>query len=407
VSGQPTVIIVNDFAHVEGGASQVALSSASGLGRRGYSVVLFSAVAPVPSACVEHVKVVCTQQHEVIHDPVRARAALQGLWNVTAAKEFRNLLRELDPSRTIVHVHGWTKSLSSSVIRSALDAGFMIVCTLHDYFIACPNGSFFNYSTDRICRLEPLSPQCIISNCDSRSYGHKLWRVARQIVQKTSGKMPYGLQHFITVSDFSEAILRPFLSPQTSVYRVPNPINVSREPPVLVVNNESFVMIGRLSNQKAPLLFAQAASRLGLTPVFVGEGECREEILKQNPTAVITGWCSSSDVMQHMKRARGLVFPSLWYETQGLVVLEAAAHGVPAIVSDNCAAREAVLDGVTGLWFKGGSVNDLAEKLQLLLEDARVSAVGQGAYNHYWENPTTLDRHVDELEVVYQRMLGL
>ena len=282
----------------------------------------------------------------------------------------------------------------------------MIVCTLHDYFAACPNGSFFNYSTDQICHLAPLSTQCIISNCDSRSYGHKLWRVARQVVQRTSGKMPHGLQHFITVSDFSEAILRPFLPPQASVYRVPNPINVPKEPPVLVADNESFVMIGRLSSHKAPLLFARAASRLGLTPVFVGEGECREEILKQNPSAVISGWCSSIDVMQHIKRARGLIFPSLCYETQGLVVLEAAAHGVPAIVSDNCAARESVVDGVTGFWFEGGSVDDLAEKIGLLVDDARVSAVGQRAYNQYWENPMTLDRHVDELEVVYQRMLA-
>lgn len=282
----------------------------------------------------------------------------------------------------------------------------MTVCTLHDYFAACPNGTFFNYSTDQICRLEPLSPQCIISNCDRRSYSHKLWRVARQVVQKTSGKMPHGLQHFITVSDFSEAILSPFLPRQAAVHRVPNPINVSREQPVLVGNNESFVMIGRLSSHKAPLLFAQAALRLGLTPVFIGEGECREEILKQNPTAVITGWCSPTDVMQHMKRARGLVFPSLCYETQGLVVLEAAAHGVPAIVSDICAAREAVIDGKTGFWFEGGNVDDLTKKLQLLADDARVSTVGQGAYNRYWENPTTLDRHVDELEVVYQRMLA-
>ena len=79
-------------------------------------------------------------------------------------------------------------------------------------------------------------------------------------------------RHFITVSDFSETILRPFLPPQASIYRVPNPINVPREPPVLVANNESFVMIGRLSSHKAPLLFARAASRLGLTPVFIGEG---------------------------------------------------------------------------------------------------------------------------------------
>jgi len=43
------------------------------------------------------------------------------------------------------------------------------------------------------------------------------------------------------------------------------------------------------------------------------------------------------------------------------VVLEAAALGVPAIVSDACAAKEAIIDGETGLLF------DLAMSLTYLL----------------------------------------
>jgi len=43
-----------------------------------------------------------------------------------------------------------------------------------------------------------------------------------------------------------------------------------------------------------------------------------------------------------MKGARALIFPSRWYETAGLTILEAQALGVPCLVSKNCAGREFV-----------------------------------------------------------------
>ena len=72
-----------------------------------------------------------------------------------------------DPHKTIVHVHGWTKSLSSSVVQEALQRDFQIVISLHDYFVACPNGGFYNYKKKHICRLKPLSKACVLSNCDN------------------------------------------------------------------------------------------------------------------------------------------------------------------------------------------------------------------------------------------------
>jgi len=50
-----------------------------------------------------------------------------------------------------------------------------------------------------------------------------------------------------------------------------------------------------------------------------------------------------------------------------LVVLEAAALGVPAIVADTSAARDLVRDGHTGLWFKGGDALSLRAAMQRLM----------------------------------------
>ena len=42
-----TIVIVNDFAFINGGAGQIAISSAIGMVAKGYRVILFTAVGPV------------------------------------------------------------------------------------------------------------------------------------------------------------------------------------------------------------------------------------------------------------------------------------------------------------------------------------------------------------------------
>jgi glycosyltransferase involved in cell wall biosynthesis len=334
------VVIINDVANVNGGTAQVALSSAIGLAKKGYSVTLFSAALPIMPELENYpnLKVINLNQYQIIDDPNRIRASIQGLWNFKAYYCLKNLLSTFDPKTTIVHVHGWTKALSSSVLRQAIKKRFRVVLTLHDFFLACPNGGFFNYQTQKICPLKPLSRACVLANCDVRSYPQKLWRVARQVVQNTFGQM-LGIKHFITISELNESILRPYLPPNSQVYRISNMINIEQEQQVDVYHNSQFTFVGVLSPHKGVKLFTQAARQLGCELTFVGEGRCRGEIASIYPRANITGWVSNSEVQKYLKSARVLVFPSLWYETQGLVVPEAAALGIPAIVADTSAAR--------------------------------------------------------------------
>lgn len=402
-----TIVIINDFAHVNGGAGNVALSSAIGLANHGYDVIVFSAVEPVMQELVRAgVKVVVTGQYEILKDTNRLRAATQGIWNYKALQEMAKMLASLDTENTIVHVHSWTKALSASVVGIAIRHGFKIVCTLHDYFSACPNGGFFDYPRQVICKKHPLSFGCISTNCDARSYPQKLWRVARQAVQSKFGLMPKGIKHFITISDFSEMVLKPFLPQDSAVYRVENPINVVRQVCVDAGANDSFIFVGRLSPEKGVALFAAASNRIGLAPIFVGEGESLELIKTICPTAQTTGWVSSENVLKYLVTARALILPSLWYETQGLVVAEAAALGIPAIVPDSCAARDMVEDGKTGLWFRGGDENDLMAKMRTLQRSNIASRFGRAAFEKYWKKPSTLELHISQLESCYRNILA-
>jgi glycosyltransferase involved in cell wall biosynthesis len=403
------VVIVNDFAYVNGGASKIALGSAVALAGIGHKVTLFAAVGPV-SADLEHIKgltTVCLAQYEIVNDPSRIRAVIQGFWNAEAEGSIRGVLAGMDPANTIVHVHMWTKALSSSVVRMSLSLGFKVVVTLHDYFAACPTGTLFNHPEQAICELRPMSVACICSNCDSRNYAHKLWRIGRQLVQSRVGKMPSGVTEFISISQLSEDVLRPLLAPTARIHRVRNFVDAQVDAPCDVASNVHFCFSGRMSPEKGPMMLAECSRALGIDALFIGDGPLRKKIEEVAPKAVCTGWLPAIEATAHLRRSRALVFPSLWFETQGLVVAEAAAIGIPAIVPDTCAAREWVDDGVSGLWFRGGDMSDLSDKIRHLSDNPAIAAsMGLEAYRKYWRSPATVESHAAELESVYQLILS-
>ena len=401
------IVVVNDFAHVNGGTAQVALASAGELARRGHRVTVFSAVAgSAGSADIPGVQRVCTEQEEIAADPNRGRAFMQGLWNRRSQRAMGELLHGLDRDDTIVHLHGWTKALSPSVIREAVVRGFPIVTTLHDYFCACPNGGFFLYPQQQHCHVRPLSWACVSTDCDPRNYPQKLWRVARQVVQQRAAYFPRATRHFISISEFSERILLPHLPSGAVVHRVPNPIEVPSGEPAPVVSNTGFLFVGRFSPEKGVVLLAAVAHELGVPVTFVGDGPLREAVAQACPSARFTGWLPKEQVREHVRAARALVLPSLLYETQGLVVGEAASQGVPAIVPRQCAASEFVVNGATGCWFDSGDRASLAAAMKSLHEDSVLAAtMGKRAHAAFWADPPTLDRHVRELEQVYLALL--
>jgi glycosyltransferase involved in cell wall biosynthesis len=73
-----------------------------------------------------------------------------------------------------------------------------------------------------------------------------------------------------------------------------------------------------------------------------------------------------------------IVLPSV-NEPIGIVVPEAMACGLPAIVSDTCGAKTYVRDGENGFIFKTFDYFDLADKIVQLSDAERRRAMGRAA----------------------------
>jgi peptidoglycan/LPS O-acetylase OafA/YrhL/glycosyltransferase involved in cell wall biosynthesis len=404
IGGNPglTVLMLNDFCYVQGGASKVAIGEAVALAKLGVQVIFLGAVGPVCSELRDvPVVVECLGQKELLDVSRHPLVAVQGLWNLKAARRTRAILRMLPRDRTIVHLHGYTKALTASPVRAARRLGFPVICTLHDFFAACPNGAFFDYPKERPCMKHALSLGCVVTQCDKRRYAHKLFRVTRGLVQRGFARFPGAVRDYISLSRRSASILSPYLPPQARLYPLRDSIDAVRSAPVAVARNRTILYVGRLDPEKGVRLLAEATKRLGLDAVFVGDGPLRAELEAVSGVSV-TGWLSRDEIRPHLACARCLVFPSLWYETYGLTVDEAAACGVPAIVSDISAAAERVQDGVTGWRFRSGDASDLARRLTLIGDDALVRAAGLAAYNAYWRNRGSTEAHAGQLVSIYR-----
>ena len=85
-------------------------------------------------------------------------------------------------------------------VRIARSLGFPVVCTLHDFFAACPNGAFYDYAAGKTCDRRPLSLGCAARHCDKRRYVHKLFRLVRGVIQRRVGRFPAAVLDYIPLS---------------------------------------------------------------------------------------------------------------------------------------------------------------------------------------------------------------
>jgi glycosyltransferase involved in cell wall biosynthesis len=401
------ILLVLDTAFVNGGQAKVAIDSAIALKARGHEPEIFAAIGPEAEPLRKAgIPVHCLGQTELVRDASVVKAAWRGISNAEAAAALERVIAGLPRDETVIHVHGWAKALSSSIAGPIARSGLPRLYTMHEYFLLCPNGGFYNYQKHQHCPLTPMSAACIATHCDARSFLRKSWRVARTAVMKDIHHLPETMTDIAYFHPFQRAIIEPHLPPETRLHEVANPVEIENLGPKKNPASGEIIFLGRISMEKGVFVFAEAAKLAGITPVFVGDGPLAGELQAKFPEAKLLGWHDAAGVRKRLREARALVFPSLWYEGQPLTVLEALGLATPVIAADACAGRESVIDGETGLWFKQADPVDLARALREMQDDATVTRLSHAAHQRYWAEPFSVERHCLRLEAVYGELIA-
>ncbi|MCA1560685.1 MAG: glycosyltransferase family 4 protein [Acidobacteria bacterium] len=153
----------------------------------------------------------------------------------------------------------------------------------------------------------------------------------------------------------------------------------------------SLLYIGRMTSLKGGDVLVRAAAvanrtlRTPLTLVMAGDGPEQERwqrIARECAVdARFPGWVTGRERTARLRDASVLAVPSLWPEPFGLVGLEAAVHGVPAVAFNVGGIGEWLHHGENGCFAdRYGDAVSLGETVAAMLNDEpRLAALGVGA----------------------------
>jgi glycosyltransferase involved in cell wall biosynthesis len=103
-----------------------------------------------------------------------------------------------------------------------------------------------------------------------------------------------------------------------------------------------------------------------------------------------TGYISEQEKLNYYQKATLLAENSI-KEGWGMIVIEANACGTPVVAANSPGLRDAVLDQKTGFLYDYGNIEQLARKIELLLDDKNLNrqmaeAGLEWAKNFSWDN---------------------
>lgn len=401
------VIIVNDNAVITGGATKCALLSAEHLANMGHEVHYVSGLEGVDPyfASLENVKFHTLGRPDT---PMSMRKLAELAYLPEMYDLVRKLIAEGDPKQTIVHSHLWKTGASPSFVNAAIDGGAHLLCSFHDYHVACPVGQFFNNQTHKICTLEPGSMKCVMTHCSrTRTILPKWVEVYRWSVQRGKAGLPTKVKHFGVFSQKSVDAFGKYLPVDAKLHMMHYPIQAEVAPRVDVTKNKRFIFSGRLSLEKDPKLMIEAAEKIGAEVRFLGDGPLMADLKAMNyKNASFAGWIKGDEILSEMEQARAMAITSIWYEVNPLAPIEALGKGIPVLASDCTSTLYEIVEGETGFGFKHQNAADLAEKMERLLDDATADRMSKAAYDRFWAKPPTAENHAKRLVEIYEEIMA-
>jgi len=400
------VVIINDSFAGRGGATDVAVSEVLELHARGIPVLLVTGDnAEHPALAGLDIQIIALSERPIIEiSPMEG--GIRGLFNSRASRALSAWISQNDTPGTVYHLHNWSHILSPSIFYALKPVRGRLVMSIHDYFIACPNGGYLNYQTDKSCPLTPLSIQCIATNCDRRNYSHKLWRVTRQAVRRLLLNFNAPSPELLALHESMIPYLVRGEVPEAAIQVLRNPIRQFSAERIAAEDNEVIIFVGRMEREKGPDLAAQAARIAGVKMRFIGDGPMREALERDYPEFEYTGWKAHHEIADLVRDARALVMPSRVPEPFGMVALEASWSGLPVILtSDALLAPEIVASGA-GLSCDSRDVTLMAAHMASLFVDRakteRMSRQAFGATRHLGNTPKQWAERL--IAVLYERL---
>lgn len=289
---------------------------------------------------------------------------LRSVWNAQQYQYVRNLIRDTQPD--ILKVDNHFPILSPSIFDAAKSMGVPTVLSVRNYRLVCPSANLF--------RAGEICTQCVGKRSAFPAIQHRCYRgsflqsssvVLSNAYAHLHGTWTNSIDQYIAVSEFvkKQLVLGGFSADKISV----KPNFISDTGPG-DGSGRYAIFVGRLTEEKGirTVLAAWRKAGAALPLKIIGEGPLESVVQKaagELASIEYLKWRPIDEVCEHLGRAMVLIFPSAWLEPFGRSIIEAYSKGTPVIAADTEPMRDMIENEQTGLFFKAGSSEELAERV--------------------------------------------
>jgi glycosyltransferase involved in cell wall biosynthesis len=379
------IVVAQDALHAEGGVESYLAAIIPALRRRGHSIALLfvrrGGAAPLVGA-VDGPSVGIDAQH------IDWAIAELRAWGPDVC--FSNNMAPLD------------------VERRAL-AEWPVVKFMHGYFGTCVSALKTHEFPSGVACHRTLGPACLAlygpRHCGALTpaalvNGYRWARAQQRLLPQYAA--------VIVASDYMREEYVRHGAPSERLVLIPLFPSLPVQSPVGRPGNDSILFLGRMTSLKGGDVLIKAVShaasdlRRPIRLVMGGDGPQRAAwkrlATELRVDAEFPGWLDESRRIDALSKASVLAVPSIWPEPFGLVGLEAAARGVPAVAFDTGGIDQWLRHDVSGLLVPPGeSYRGMARALAVVLDKPGVrDRLSGGAIATARE--MSLDAHASGLE---------
>ena len=397
--------MANKFFFLNGGSETVMFQERDFLLQNGHEVVDFSMrdARNLPSAFEMNFVGNRSYAGGKTGKLAKVADALSFIHSPEAVRNVSRLIEKTKPD--LVHCHNIYHQLTPSIIGAAKKQGVPVVLTLHDYKLVCPTYNRLRDGKPCSDCLDGDFLHILRNRCAEGSLGKSGLLYAEATVQCFMGSYE-NVDAFIAPSHFMKESIAHRV-PDERIKLLYNGVdtNAVRESE----SDDGYVLfLGRLVREKGleALLKAHANSSLGWRLVVAGTGSLGDILQAQYSSSDFVGYLDGDALKKMIDRAAVVVVPSEWYENCPMSVLEAMAYGKPVVGSRMGGIPELVEDGVTGLLFEAGNVNELTSVLDRLMSSTELRKQMGKAARQRVETEFSLDKHNAGLLKIYKSVLG-
>lgn len=336
----------------------------------------------------------------------RARLAAATIWSSRSYKDIYEVIQRTRPD--IAHFHNTFPLISPSAYIACQKASVPVVQTLHNYRLVCPGALLLRDGHP----CEDCLGNTLIPALRYRCYRGSLSATGALVGMLTFHRLLHTYQNSITryiaLTQFSASRMILGGLPEKTIDIKPNFLP---DPPATGPGNGGYaVFVGRLSKEKGAHTLLDAWKHIkSLKLKILGDGPLRTELEEQASQQRINveflGSQSRTEVLDIIRYADLQIIPSEWYEGFPMVALEGYACGTPILASRIGSLEEIVIDGETGVTFNPGDENDLANKVNKLMENRLQLTSLRNTTRSHFDKYYTEDRNFKIIMAIYNHAI--